>query len=251
MPSKAARIERFPAGLDGVTVQSHGCKLLGGIYRAAGAGPRPTAILLHGLPGVEKNLDIAYALRDAGWNCLYMHYRGSWGSEGVFTLAGRHDDLLAFTGWLQQQNYVDPDRLALVGHSAGGYLTLMAGAVDSRFKVMVALCPLLSSQRAPLTSQDFEEWAGMLAGINGPELQAQYAALPPVESVAERLRNRPVLLLTGRQDTYFPPDHYPPFADAVPTIEWKEFEDGDHGFSLCRQEVVRFSVKWLVSQLGQ
>ena len=64
----------FTAGLDGVVFYSHGSKLLGGFYRAAGETPRPTVILLHGVPGVEKNLDLAYALRDAGWNCLYFHY---------------------------------------------------------------------------------------------------------------------------------------------------------------------------------
>jgi hypothetical protein len=25
-------------------------------------------------PGIEKHLDIAYALRDSGWNCLYFHF---------------------------------------------------------------------------------------------------------------------------------------------------------------------------------
>ena len=55
----------FDAGLDNVVFCSQGSKLLGGFYRGGGNGPRPTAILLHGVPGVEKNLDIAYALRDA------------------------------------------------------------------------------------------------------------------------------------------------------------------------------------------
>ena len=27
-------------------------------------------MLLHGIPGVEKNYDLAYALRDAGWNVV-------------------------------------------------------------------------------------------------------------------------------------------------------------------------------------
>jgi hypothetical protein len=40
-----------------------------------------TAILIHGLPGIEKRLDIAYGLRDLGWNCLYFHFRGCWGSD--------------------------------------------------------------------------------------------------------------------------------------------------------------------------
>jgi len=61
-------VSSFSAGLDDAVFHSQGCMLLGGFYRGAGVGPRPTALLLHGVPGVEKNLDIAYALRDAGWN---------------------------------------------------------------------------------------------------------------------------------------------------------------------------------------
>ncbi|HZY44528.1 MAG TPA: hypothetical protein VFF70_07245, partial [Anaerolineae bacterium] len=91
------------ADIDGATFYSQGCKLLGGFYRAAGDSPRPTVVLCHGLPGVEKNLDIAYGLRDAGWNCLYFHYRGCWGSEGTYSLNGLLDDAHAVTDWLVQQ----------------------------------------------------------------------------------------------------------------------------------------------------
>ncbi len=239
----------FYAGLDGVTIQSKGSRLLGGLYRAAGQGPRPTALLLHGLPGVEKNLDIAYALRDAGWNCLYFHYRGSWGSEGAFSLAGRHDDLLAATAWLRKQPHVDANRLALIGHSAGGYLALMAGAMDVGFQAIAALCPLLSPVRAPLSLELFNEFALMLHGVTGEELRSQWEALPPVESQADRLRNRSVLLLTGRQDDIFPPQHYLPLLEVVPTIEWHEFPNGDHALSLCRQEAVRRILVWLGNQI--
>ena len=32
--------------------------------------------MLHGIPGTEQNFDVAYALRDVGFNCLLWHYRG-------------------------------------------------------------------------------------------------------------------------------------------------------------------------------
>lgn len=243
-------VNRFEAGLDGVTFRSNGSKLLGGLYRAAGHGPRPTAILLHGLPGVEKNLDIAYALRAAGWNCLYFHYRGSWGSEGNFSLAGRHDDLVAATDWLTQQACVDPERLALIGHSAGGHLALLAGAIASRFKAIVALCPLISPLQAPLSSEMFDEFAQMLHGVTGSELQRQWQGLPPVESRASQLRDHPILMLTGKLDDIFPPSHYPALLEAVPTIEWHEFANGDHALSLCRAEIVQLVRDWLVKHLG-
>jgi uncharacterized protein len=73
---------QFEAGLDGITFTSNSSRLLGGLCRAAGTTHRPTAVLLHGLPGIEKHLDIAYTLRDLGWNCLYFHFRGCWGSQG-------------------------------------------------------------------------------------------------------------------------------------------------------------------------
>jgi predicted alpha/beta-fold hydrolase len=39
-------------------------------FLAAGPDPKPTVILLHGLPGNERNLDLAQAIRRAGWNVL-------------------------------------------------------------------------------------------------------------------------------------------------------------------------------------
>ena len=94
------KVSKSEAGLDGVTFTSKGCRLLGGFYKAAGDAPRPTAVLLHGLPGIEKHLDIAYRLRDLGWNCLYFHFRGCWGSEGAFSLAGLADDTRAAVEWI-------------------------------------------------------------------------------------------------------------------------------------------------------
>ena len=38
-------------------------------------------LLLHGFPGNEKNLDLAQDLRADGFNVLFFHYRGAWGSE--------------------------------------------------------------------------------------------------------------------------------------------------------------------------
>ncbi|MDO8912512.1 MAG: hypothetical protein Q8N10_08825 [Phenylobacterium sp.] len=32
--------------------------------------------------GNEKNLDLAQAVRRAGWNAVTFNYRGSWGSPG-------------------------------------------------------------------------------------------------------------------------------------------------------------------------
>ena len=76
-----------PAAMAAVRIPSHGAMMNGVIYRAAGAGPHPTMLLLHGFPGNEQNLDLAQAVRRAGWTVLTLHYRGSWGSPGNFSFA--------------------------------------------------------------------------------------------------------------------------------------------------------------------
>lgn len=48
----------FAAGVDGVTFESSGARLLGAFYRGAGQEPRPTAVLLHGVPGAGPRASI-------------------------------------------------------------------------------------------------------------------------------------------------------------------------------------------------
>ena len=42
---------------------------------------------MHGLPGNERNLDLAQAIRRAGWDVLTFTYRGAWGSPGDFSIS--------------------------------------------------------------------------------------------------------------------------------------------------------------------
>lgn len=74
-----------PASMKHPLIPRHGSNLLGVVYLAAGSQPHPTAILVHGFPGFEQNLDLAQSLRRAGWNVLAYHYRGSWGVAGSFS----------------------------------------------------------------------------------------------------------------------------------------------------------------------
>lgn len=240
---------KFSAGIDGVTFTSHGHKLLGGFYRAAGESPRPTALLCHGLPGVEKNLDIAYALRDAGWNCLYFHYRGSWGSEGTYSLNGLIDDACAATDWLVQQPSVDPDRLGIIGSSIGGYVTLNAGAHDRRFKYLVAMCPFLDGTDVPLLPDYAIEWANMLNGISGEQLKFQWDNITPILAFKDQLIDRKILVVSGGLDTLFPLSHHQPLVNELPNIHWTHLIDGDHTFNTCRRQLVNVVSEWLSNQI--
>ena len=64
-------------------------KLLVTIYRTGGEGPHPVVLLSHGFPGVEKNFDLAQALRRIGFHVVAYHYSGSWNSDGDYAFS--HD----------------------------------------------------------------------------------------------------------------------------------------------------------------
>src|SRR5450759_1188284 len=76
------RDSAHPARMEVLHIPSGGVKINGVAYLASGAGLHPTFVFFHGLPGNEKNLDIAQAVRRGGWNAITVNYRGSWGSPG-------------------------------------------------------------------------------------------------------------------------------------------------------------------------
>jgi uncharacterized protein len=124
-----------PAAMLTVQVRSHGSPLNGIVYAASGAGPHPVVVLLHGLPGDEKNLDLAQAIRRAGWDVLYFNYRGSWGSPGDFSFTHAMEDTQAAIAFLRdpaiaKKLRADASHIVLVGHSMGGFMASYAAAQD-------------------------------------------------------------------------------------------------------------------------
>ena len=80
------------------------------------------------------------ALRDHGWNALVFHYRGCWGSAGRYDLRAIPRDTAVAVGYLQtgQHPSVDPARLAVIGHSLGGWAAIVAAAADQRLRAVAA-----------------------------------------------------------------------------------------------------------------
>lgn len=118
-----------PASFIELQLPSAGSLLQGFMYKANGSLPHPTLILLHGYPGNERNLDLAQAVRAHGWNVVYFNYRGSWGSQGEFSFRHCVEDvknLVAFFRKNAAKYQIDPDRIALFGHSMGGFVALKA-----------------------------------------------------------------------------------------------------------------------------
>ena len=111
-----------------IHVPSGGVEINGVVYVASGPAPHPTFVLFHGLPGNEKNLDLAQAVRRAGWTVVTVNYRGSWGSPGNFRFAQNLEDAEATLAFIRSAENakrlsIDVTRIAIGGHSMGGWVT--------------------------------------------------------------------------------------------------------------------------------
>jgi pimeloyl-ACP methyl ester carboxylesterase len=144
-----------------VLVPSHGVGMNGLFYLAGGLGPHPTLILLHGFPGNEQNLDLAQAVRRAGWNVLTLHYRGTWGSPGDFSIVHVLEDTDAAVDFVRRPEIaakfaIDPRRIVLGGHSMGGFASAAHARTDHRlFGVM-----LLDAWNVGATGDEFNKASG-------------------------------------------------------------------------------------------
>lgn len=124
-----------PAGMVVLHIPSHGVMINDLVYTPAGAGLHPTIVICHGLPGNEKNLDLAQAVRRAGWNVVTFNYRGSWGSPGSYSFAQNLEDADAVLAYLRAPDnaaklQIDTKKIVLAGHSMGGWVTVMTAAHD-------------------------------------------------------------------------------------------------------------------------
>ena len=257
----------FPAAIQDVAIPSGESYMNGIVYVAQGAGPHPVVILLHGYPGHERNGDLAQVLRRAGWDVLLFHYRGAWGSEGKFSFSNALEDVdsaLQFvnTASFAQKFRADPARIALVGHSMGGFLAIVTGAENPKVRCVASLAGAnlgLMGQAATDRNRraDFEKalggWSGPVRGASGKKLVRELAAnAKPFDTTqrAAALATRPVLLVAGARDTVTPPPlHHDPlvaaFAAAGAAHTRSVTLDADHAFSDKRIALAHTVVEWI------
>jgi pimeloyl-ACP methyl ester carboxylesterase len=137
------RDARFPARNRQLVIPSGGSDMNALLFAAQGAGLKPTLILLHGLPGNERNLDLAQALRRVGWNVLTFSYRGAWGSGGNFSLRNALEDGQAALDFARSEEGrklgIDPRRIVIGGHSMGGGIATLVAARNQGLAGLVLL----------------------------------------------------------------------------------------------------------------
>lgn len=145
-----------PARMEVLHIPSGGVEINGVAYLAAGAGTHPTLVICHGWPGNEKNLDLAQDVRRAGWNAVTFNYRGSWGSPGEFHFTQVPDDAANVIAWLRRPEVaatlgIDPKKIAIAGHSMGGWATTQVASKDPSLigAVLISAADMASLGGAP------------------------------------------------------------------------------------------------------
>ncbi len=111
------------------------------------------------------------------------------------------------------------------------------------------MSPLIDPETVALSEADFAEFAAPLAGTSGPQLAEEWHQLTPIGSLSQALQGRPVLLVSADQDAYFPPEHYRPLTQQIPSIEWIRFPRADHLFTQVRPGLRHVVTHWLIRVL--
>ena len=264
----------FPPAMSSFFIKSGDERINGLIYMAAGAGPHPTVVLLHGYPGNERNLDLAQGLRRAGTNVIYFNYRGSWGSGGTFSVANALADVKQILATARDPQWatkyrIDTRQIALVGHSFGGFLGAVSTAQDPALPcyVHIAGADMGAFGMQALSSKAAE--AELSTGLGG-DLQAQGSPLKgdikqlmqdlktnakvwSLPMYAKQLAKTPLLLISAENDQDTPvAQHHQPFASALrdanasalTTLSYKD----DHSFSAHRIELTQQVIRWQQQQ---
>jgi pimeloyl-ACP methyl ester carboxylesterase len=247
-----------PAKMTVLHIRSHGVLINGIAYQPAGAGLHPTLVICHGLPGNEKNLDLAQAVRRAGWNAITFNYRGSWGSPGVYRFTQNLEDADAVLTYLRDPANtarlgIDTQRIAIAGHSMGGWVVAHTAAHDH---VLIGAILISAGDMGRLGEEPQDrllaDMADNMEGLSGVTAQSMAdedranAKAFRMENAAAGLTQIPLLVLTSD-------DGLAPDSDAlVHTIEAKGGHKittihiaTDHGWSDHRIALESAILTWL------
>jgi len=193
-----AQVVRFPS-YDGLAIPSLLYRPLG----ATAAARVPATLWIHGGPGgqsrVGYNPFVQY-VTNHGYVVLAVNNRGSGGYGKTFD---KLDDLVWAKRYLATLGYVDTSRVAVVGGSYGGYLTL--AAVTFRPEVFAAGVDLFGISNWVRTLRSIPAWwesfrkalYSEMGDPNGADSVRLYRISPLFH--ADEIR-RPLLVLQGAND---------------------------------------------------
>lgn len=200
---------------------SDGMELHGWLHAPRGVDLRtvPLVVRVHGGPWNHVRLGFSAVnqlLVDRGYSVLEPNFRSSTGYGLAYLTAAKGDfghgrvqqDILDGLDWLLDQGIGDPERVAILGHSFGGFSTLGGLAfTPKRFRAGVASAPPIDLLRA-LRDLDEEELQGnglpmkrvaeQLIAFEDPRVAAELRRKSPEAHLAQT--ERPLLIFAGGKD---------------------------------------------------
>jgi dipeptidyl aminopeptidase/acylaminoacyl peptidase len=244
-----AGIERATVEPEPVTWTTGDATVHGLLYRplasGLGAGTKPPLlVLVHGGPTDQATAGwqprVAYFV-DRGWAVLRPDHRGSTGFGREYAQALRErwgeldvGDTASGIRTAGEQGWCDPDRVAVMGGSAGGLTTLLVCAQHGALvRAGVSLFGVTNLFDLAETTHRFEsKYVDWLVGPR-PEAADRYVAHSPVTHAASI--RVPLLVLQGDADNVVPPAQAQEVVDAVRgaggKVEHHVYEGEGHGWA--------------------
>jgi len=169
---------------------------------AAAATPRYVAAGDNGNP-------LARDLVRAGYFIFMPNPRGSYGQGSAFGSANRRDfgggdwrDILTGVDAAIKHAPVDGERLGLMGHSYGGFMTMWGVTHSTRFKAAVAGAGI-ANWISYYGQNGIDQWMVPFFGATMYDDPAVYRAASPIESI--KAAKTPTFVYVGERDVECPP----------------------------------------------
>jgi len=221
-------------------------------YNAERNGQNAAIVYIHGGPTAQSqnsfNRGIQY-LVNQGYFVIAPNYRGSTGYGKEFMDANRFDmgggdleDVISAAEWIKKTGFIDPKKVAVMGGSYGGYLTMMA--VTKAPDLWAAGVPIVPFVNwfTEVENEDPLLRAYDLATMGDPSKdrdQARYQDRSPINFVDHV--KAPLLLLAGGNDPRCPHTEAEQVASAIKKrkgiAELKIYENEGHGFAKVENQI--------------
>lgn len=260
----------YPASQESLLIESNGFLINGYIEIAQGVGPHTTIIILHGIPGTEKNGDLAKLFRRAGFNVVVFHYRGSWGSQGSYSFKHCVEDAENVISFLQKnasQFRINTGKIILIGHSLGGFIALYTAYRVSSIKRVACISGFQlhlmrdafhrSPENKTIITDLFNSSTNPLGGISPVQLLNEALEIDQWEFTKfhEILSTKVLFFLSALKDVYCPLELYDSIIiKSLEKLHAKnltlvQFAEAGHSYSDHRIKMAESLLTWLNKDL--
>ena len=130
---------------------ANGKRIFGWFVAAPGEARRPAVLVMHGWgANAALMLPTVQPLIEAGFSVLLLDARchGASDDEAFTSMPRFAEDIAAGLDWLKQQDAVDPQRLALLGHSVGAAAALLCASRRDDIAAVVSLAAFAHPREA-------------------------------------------------------------------------------------------------------